>query len=127
MVTEVQTAKPVPLPLVSLLLKVGIAISFLYAAIASFAEPDAWIGYFPAVLQKAVPANLLLTGFSVVEIILSLWLLSGKKLLYSAVLASLMLAGIIFFNFGAMDIVFRDFGILFAALALAVIGYNTKT
>jgi uncharacterized membrane protein YphA (DoxX/SURF4 family) len=115
--------RPVPIKIVSLLLRVGLAATFLYAAIASFVEPYAWIGYMPAFLQHLFPASLLLNGFSVAEIVLSLWLLSGKFLFYSSLVAALMLAGIILLNFGAMDIVFRDIAILFSAIALTLIGY----
>jgi hypothetical protein len=110
--------------LASIFLRVGLAIVFLYAAIASFAEPDAWIGYFPIFLRKAFSAHLLLTGFSVAEIALSLWLLSGKKLFYSALCAAFLTVGIIVFNFGVMDVVFRDFAILFSALGLAALSYR---
>jgi hypothetical protein len=110
--------------LVSLLLRSGLAVVFLYAAIASFIEPDAWIGYLPIVLRRIFPASLLLNGFSVLEILLSLWLLSGKKTVYAAGFSALMLLGIILANFGAMDIVFRDFAILFSAFALIALSYN---
>lgn len=112
--------------LVSVLLRIGLAFTFLYAAIASFIEPDAWIGYLPIFLRHLIPATFLLNGFSIVEILLSLWLLSGKFLLYSSLLATLMLVGIILFNFGAFDIVFRDVAILFLATALMVIGYDQQ-
>ncbi len=109
--------------LVSLLLRIGLLIVFLYAAIASFIEPDAWIGYFPIFLRKIFPTNLLLTGFSVVQILVGLWLLSGKKLFYAASFSALMLAGIVVFNLGVLDITFRDVGLIFSALALAALSY----
>ena len=102
----------------SVLLRIGIAFVFLYAAIASFAEPDAWVGYLPVFLRNIFPAGLLLSAFSVFEIIVSLWLLWGKYIVYPASLAALTLIGIIAANFGAMDVVFRDVGILFMVLAL---------
>jgi uncharacterized membrane protein YphA (DoxX/SURF4 family) len=108
----------------SVLLRIGLAIVFLYAAIGSFLNPDAWIGYFPVILQRMVPKGFLLGSFSIIEIVLSIWLLAGKKTFYAAIIAALMLAGIILANFGAMDIVFRDFGILFAALALAALSFE---
>ena len=110
--------------LVSFLLRVGLAIVFLYAAVASFIEPDAWIGYLPIFLRHIFPASILLGGFSIYEILLSLWLLSGKKTLYAASLSAITLIGIIFANIGALDIIFRDFAILFSALALAALSYR---
>ena len=106
--------------LVSLLLRVGIAFSFFYAAIASFVNQAAWIGFFPEFLQS----ELILNVFSIYEIIIGLWLISNWKVFYSAILSALSILGIIIFNFSAMDIVFRDFTILSASIALAVLSYE---
>lgn len=110
--------------LISFLLRAGLAVVFLYAAVASFIEPDAWIGYLPIFLRHIFPASLLLSGFSTYQILLSLWLLSGKKTLYAASLSALTLVGIIFANVGALDVIFRDFAILFSAVALAALSYR---
>ena len=107
----------------SIFLRIGLAIVFLYAAIASFIEPAVWIGYLPAFVASTSFAGLLLKIFSVVEILLSLWLLSGKKTFFAAAFSALMLAGIISSNLGSLDIIFRDFAIFFAALALAALSY----
>lgn len=107
-------------------LRAGIASVFLYAAIASFLEPQNWIGYLPQFLRNIFPANILLMTFSTYEIILSIWILWGYKVFYSAVLASLTLVGIIVANFGALDITFRDIAILFAAAALAILEKSKK-
>ena len=40
--------------LVSLLLRVGIAFSFFYAAIASFVNQAAWIGFFGGVIGSGI-------------------------------------------------------------------------
>ncbi len=100
-------------------LRIGIAAVFFYAGIASFFEPNAWIGYFPSFLRSVIPHNILLTGFSIYEIALGFWLLSGKMVKFAALLAVFSLLGIIVFNFKLFDIFFRDIAILFAALALA--------
>ena len=41
-----------------------------------------------------------------------------------ALLSALAFGGITFFNLGAMDILFRDLGLFFAALALAKISVH---
>lgn len=110
--------------LASLLLRIGLAFVFLYAAIASFLDPNSWIGYFPLFLRQLMRPQILLSGFSVYEILLAIWLLSGKYAFYSASLTGLTLSGIIIPNLGAWDIIFRDVGLLFAALALAVLNYK---
>src|SRR3989338_10198195 len=89
-------------------LRVGLAFSFIYVALASFQNPLNWIGFFPQFLRDLVPAQTLLAGFSIYEIVLGLWLLSGKKLVYSSLFSAATLAGIVVFNWGARDIVLRD-------------------
>jgi len=70
-----------------------------------------------------VPENILLPAFSIFEIILALWILWGKYLFYSSLLARVSLLGIIIFNLGQMDIIFRDVSILLTATALTVYSY----
>ena len=108
--------------LISLLLRLGLAFSFFYAAIASFVNPASWIGFFPSFLRSGS----ILFLFSIFEIIIGLWLVLGKKVFYAAVLSALSILGIIVFNFGAMDIVFRDVSILLMAIALAVLSYGDR-
>lgn len=103
----------------SLLLRIGIAFTLLYAALGSFLEPINWIGFFPGfVLNLGVPQEVVLGGFSLYELGLALWLLWGRYLFQASLLAAATFAGITLFNLEAMDIVFRDLGLFFAALAL---------
>lgn len=105
----------------SLLLRLGIAFTFFYAAIFSFLNPNDWIGFFPLFLRNIVAGNLLLLSFSFYELILGFWLLSGKFQFFSASFSALTILGIIVFNFGIMEIVFRDVAIFFSALAVVLI------
>jgi len=103
-----------------LFLRVGIAFTLLYAALGSTLEPVNWIGFFPPFLfDLGIPEELLLGTFSLYEAGLALWLLWGRKVVYAALLSAVTFGGITLFNLGAMDIVFRDVGLFFAALALA--------
>lgn len=111
--------------LVSFLLRSGIALSFLYASISSFLQPTAWIGFFPIWLTNLVPGNVLVTLFSIFEIILAIWLISNKKIYYASIVSIVVLALIIIVNIKALDIIFRDIPILFAAIALLVM-YKDK-
>ena len=106
------------------LLRAAIASVFFYAAIASFITPDNWVGYFPIFLRHMIPQGLLLPGFSVYELALAMWLLSGKYIFYAAILACITLLGIIIFNIDQLDIVFRDFAIILSAASLAVFSYK---
>lgn len=112
--------------LISLFLRLGIAITFLYAAIASFINPSVWASFFPLWMKNIVQENVLLTIFSVYEIILALWLILNRKIFYAAILTALTMVGIIVFNFGAFDITFRDISILFSSVALAVLDYDKQ-
>ena len=102
------------------LLRVGLALSFLYPAFSSLAEPSNWVGFFPMFLRAVIPDPALLYLFSGYEIILGLWLLSGKKLFFSSLLSCATLSGVVVLNLGALDLVFRDIGLAFSALALAL-------
>ena len=102
------------------LIRVGLAFAFIYAAVAGYLRPDDWIGYFPASLREAVPENILLSGWGIFEVILALWILSGKKVFIPSLIAVFALAGLIFTNFVQMDVIFRDVTILMVAIALAI-------
>lgn len=103
-----------------LLLRVGLAIVFLYAAISSFISPEDWVGYMPEFLRDSAPVEVVLGIFSVLELGLAAWLLSGVYVRLAALVCVLMLLGIIVSNVSLLPISFRDIGLLFAALALAV-------
>lgn len=109
-----------------LLLRIGLALVFLYAATAALLHPGDWIGFIPVWARSLFPAKLLLDGFSFYQLILALWLIIGKKIFFAAILSALTVAGIIFANVGALDITFRDIAIFFSALALASLSYNRK-
>lgn len=112
--------------LVSFLLRSGLAIVFLYAAISAFLNPLAWVGFIPNFVKNIIPALLFLKIHSAAEIILALWLLSNKKTFYAAVVSALAMLSIVIFNITALEIVFRDIAILFGALALAVLTYSKE-
>ena len=107
--------------LASFVLRVGISVVFVYAAASSFLEPLSWVGYFPQWLHSLIPGTVLLPLFSIYQLALGAWLISGKKIFYSALLAAFTLFGIIIANFYSLEILFRDIAIMFAALALAVL------
>ncbi len=101
-----------------LLLRAGIGFVFIYAGVSSFLEPLNWVGFFPQFLRSLVPQNILLPAFSLYELGIGIWLLFGKNLFLASFLAAVSLLSIVIFNFGSFDILFRDLGLFFAALAL---------
>lgn len=102
-----------------LILRVGVAFSFLYAAIDGFVDPYSWIDYFPQFLNFA-PTLTLLHVFAVIEILIALWLLSGKNILIPSLLATVMLLAVVIFNLAQFQLLFRDVSIAAASLALAM-------
>lgn len=92
---------------------------FLYAAISSFLDPKEWLGYLPTLLTENLDGEVVLKVFSVYELALAAWLLSGVYIRYAALLCAATLAGIVVTNFSLFAISFRDIGLIFAALALA--------
>lgn len=112
--------------LVTILLRISIASVFLYAAVAATLQPLNWIWYIPQFARDIFPGQYLLWGFSLYQVALSLWILSGKKTFYAASLASFTFIGIIVANLTDINVLFRDFAIFFASLALAVGSYKKK-
>ena len=114
------------LPLISFLLRAGLSIVLLYSAISALLNPLAWIGFVPSFIDNILGANNFLFIHSTFNIILGFWLLSNKKVFYASIITALFMFSIILFNFGALDIIFRDIAIIFMALALAVLSYREK-
>lgn len=75
-------------------------------------------------LRDFFGANFVLITFIFYELILGFWLLSGKYIFTASLISAATILGIIVFNFGAFDIVFRDVGLLLATLALALLNRN---
>lgn len=108
-----------------ILLQIGLAILYFYAAINSFLQPDIWVGYLPPFVGKIMDFKLALHIFSVTELILGIWLLSGKKLFWASLASGFMIFGIIVFNIRDLTILFRDLSLIFASFALSSLTYNT--
>ncbi len=104
--------------LTSILLRVGLATVFTYAAISALKNPQDWIGYLPQFAKDQIAGNTLLHIFSAYELALALWLLSGKYIKYAALLSALTFSGIVVFNLSLFAITFRDVALIFASLAL---------
>jgi hypothetical protein len=103
------------------LLRIGLAFTLVYAAIASMISPADFADYVPGFVTQFIQLNLFLTIFSIGQIVLGVWLLSAWKGRWPALISFLLMASIMLFNFNAMLVVFRDVAIACAALALAVL------
>lgn len=104
----------------SLLLRIGLAFTFIYAGISSLTEPNNWVGYLPAFVPDDQRLNLL-KAFSIYEILLAVWLLYGRYVKFAAATAAATLTGITLVNLSIFTVTFRDVGLAFAALALVFV------
>ncbi|MEK7117810.1 MAG: hypothetical protein AAB861_03500 [Patescibacteria group bacterium] len=107
-----------------LILRVGLAFSFIYAAVRAYMDPLSWIGWFPPFLQQVLPQDILLLSWGIFEVVIGLWILSGKNIFIPTLLAALSLGGLVFFNSGSMDILFRDVSLALISLGLAISTYR---
>ncbi len=102
------------------LLQLGLAFVFVYAAIDSYREPGAWSAYLPHFLTGYFSDAHVLDAFGLFQIVLAAGLFWSRTRFYAAVIATLMLFGIVVTNLASFLITFRDLGLAFTALALAV-------
>ena len=113
-----------------LCLRLGLAFTLLYAAWSAFQNPLNWIGFVSSDFISLIPFQVspqeLLMALSIVQAGLAALLLWGKQLVFVSLAVSAFLLGIIWFNLGAMDILFRDVGLFFSALALFVLAKKQK-
>jgi hypothetical protein len=99
-------------------LRIGLAFSFIYAAIDALKNPADWVSFIPAEYTFFLNAYQALIILNWAQIILALWLLSGKRLAGASLVSILFFAGLLFFNWAGLDVLFRDVSLLFASIAL---------
>ena len=112
--------------LTSLLLRLGLAGVFFYAAVAATLTPDNWIGYLPGFVASSAYGYTALHAFSAVQVVIALWLLSGKKPVWSGSVSALTMVAIVIQNITILDIVFRDVAIFFMAASLVTMHLGSK-
>ncbi len=108
----------------SLILRIGLAIVFFYAAISSLINPDSWIGFTPSFIKNIISENIFLNMHSIGNIFMGLWFLSNKGNKFSGIFAAIIFFGILIFNLNSLDILFRDIGLIFMAMAFSVLNWN---
>jgi len=109
-----------------LVLRLGAALAFLYPPLNALFDPGSWIGYFPSFILDTASSlhigdEVLLHSFGVVEVVVGLWILSGWRIFWPCMLATLMLVAIVAFNLAQFQIVFRDLSIAAMTLSLGLI------
>ena len=108
------------------ILRIGLALAFLYPAISAFASPLTWEGFIPYWIVSLVNVKIFLPVYSSFEILLAVLLLLGRKLYFVSLICAIILFLIVIFNFSAMEIVFRDISLGLAALSLAILTKKQK-
>ena len=109
------------------LVRYGIGIVFLLLGIDQFVHPSTWIGYLPMhgmmgfLTEQGSETYRFILINSLFDMLLGMLLLMGIFTRIVASLAVIHLGGIIIIS-GYSDIVIRDFGLLLAALAIALRG-----
>ncbi len=106
-----------------IVLRIGVAFTFLYPPLNALIDPNSWIGYFPSFTRGYVSDELLLHAFGIVEVVVALWILSGWRIFWPSLIATAMLVGIVVFNLPNFQVVFRDLSIAAMSLALAMVSY----
>jgi uncharacterized membrane protein YphA (DoxX/SURF4 family) len=102
------------------ILRLGLAFVFIYAAISGFQHPEAWVGFVPHFVTNFISAKTFLDVFGVFQLILALALVTGKYIRYTAALSFLAITGLLVFNLNSLIVTFRDVGLACMALALFV-------
>ncbi len=101
-----------------LILRVSLALVFLWFGINQLYDPFAWTGLVPQFFTQFILAKSLVIANGCVEIILSLFLISGTYTRIVSILLGLHLLGIAV-SLGYSAIAVRDFGLSLATLSIA--------
>lgn len=106
-------------------LRAGLAFAFLYPAVASLITPSDWVGFVPREVREIFGAERFLLFFSFVEILIGVGILFLRRPMIPAVFAIGILSGVLVFNLGSLDLVFRDVSMI--GMAAALIALTSKT
>jgi uncharacterized membrane protein YphA (DoxX/SURF4 family) len=108
-------------------LRIGIALVFLWFGVNQILSQDLWVGYVPDFVQSLTSAWFGMSATTLVvingafEVVFGLCLLFGIYIRLSATLLALHMAGIVF-SVGWSATGARDFGIAVATIAIALYG-----
>lgn len=107
----------------SLLLRVGLAFTYIYASIDAFRKPDLWLSFLPEFMLKLAPFPdiTVLHLLSVVQLVIAAFLIFKILLPYTAIVSALFLTGIIVTDLDAFLITFRDVPLVLASIAIILL------
>ena len=103
------------------ILRVGVAITFLWIGVLIFKSPETWEGYMQpwAVNLLPIPIREALLSTAVLDIAVGVFLLIDSFTWIAATIGALHIVSVIVVS-GITDITVRDLGLLAAAIALAI-------
>lgn len=103
------------------LLRVGLAITFLWIGVLIFKNPESWSGYLQPWAAELIPIPLVqaMIGTAILDIIIGALLLIDTFTWLAAFVGAIHLV-IVLATSGITDITVRDIGLLVAALALMI-------
>lgn len=110
------------MPLSILILRIGLGITFALTGVLILKDDDKWTHMLPGWFSKYLPsAKSFMIATAIGDLILGAWLLSGYFTGIAASLAALHLLGVLIVS-GRDEFheVYRDIGLLFTSIALAV-------
>ena len=101
------------------ILRVGLAITFLWIGILIFKQPEAWGGYLQpwAAGLLPVPIGEAMIGTAILDIAIGVLLLFDSFVWLAALIGAVHLVSVLIVS-GITDITVRDMGILAATIAL---------
>jgi len=105
-----------------LILRIGLGITFALTGVLILKDDDKWTHMLPGWFSKYLPsARSFMIVTAIGDLIIGAWLLSGYFTGIAASLAALHLLGVLIVS-GKDEFheVYRDIGLLFASVALAV-------
>lgn len=103
------------------ILRVGLAITFLWIGILIFKNPEAWGGYLQPWAARLLPISLTraMIGTAMLDIAIGLLLLTDTLVWLAGLLAALHLMVVLTVS-GITDITVRDIGLLTGSLAILI-------
>lgn len=104
-----------------IILRICLALVFLWFGFSQVQSPDSWKGLVPAMFSNILDSGIIVLLNGSAEIILGLMLLTGLYTRIVALLLGLHLFGIAF-SLGFNAIAVRDFGLAFATIAVFFLG-----
>jgi len=111
----------------NIILRVSLALVFLYFGFSQVRDPGSWSTFVPDFLKvSGISGNNVVIFNGILELVLGTFLIVGLYVRFSALILAVHLFGIAF-SIGFSPLGVRDFGLAFATLALYFYGYDKYT